>query len=806
MATEHCRVVVIGGGAVGASVLYHLALRGVTDTVLLERDELTSGSTWHAAGNCPNFSTSQAVMAMQSYSTRLYAELGDRVGYAINYHVTGSLRLAHHRERLDEFHRVAAMARRAGIAFEVVSPQEARARHPFLELHGLVGALWDPGDGDIDPSQLTQAFAKGARDLGARVHRFTRVTALARDPGGKWRVTTDKGTIDCDVVVNAAGYRAAELMALIGRSLPLVTVSHQYLVTEPIDELAACGASLPILRDPDVSYYLRQERQGLLLGPYEADVRLMWRDGIPDDFANQLWPDDLDRLEPYLEDAMARVPILASVGVQRVINGPIPYTPDGNPLIGPVRGAPGLFLCCGFSFGIAQAGGAGRVAADWIVDGAPSWDVWNCDALRFGDYATVGYTAERACELYRREYAIAFPVEEWPGGRPALQTPLYDQLAAKGAQFCARGGWERAAWFAREGDDPEPPPSFRRAGWHGAVGEECRAVREAVGIMDMGGFTKLRVEGSGAAAWLDRLVCGRLPPVGRVRLTWALDERGRIVSEFTVTRLADNVFYLVSAASAHEHDLAWIEAALPADGSVRVSDLSGALGSLVIAGPFARELLGRVTDAALDTATFPWLAAREIDIGFARALALRVGYVGELGYELHMPLAALSAAYARLGDAGADLGLRDFGVYAMDSLRMEKSYRGWKTDIDRNVSPLEAGFGRMVAFDKGDFTGRAALAAERGDVKRSLVTLMRDEARDAEAPPMAVVWRDGRRIGDVTSAAYGHAVKASLALALVERSACEPGTAVEIEMFGRFEPARVVAESPYDPSNARLRT
>ncbi|MDI1345480.1 MAG: FAD-dependent oxidoreductase [Pseudolabrys sp.] len=800
---ERCRVVVIGGGAVGASVLYHLALRGFTDAVLLDRDELTSGSTWHAAGNCPNFSTSQSVMALQAYSTRLYAELGECVGYPLNYPGTGSLRLAHSRERLDEFHRVAAMARRAGIAFEVVSPQEARVRHPFLELHDLVGALWDPGDGDIDPSQLTQAFAKGARDLGVRIHRFTRVTGLSREAGGEWRVTTDKGAFACDIVVNAAGYRAAEVMALVGRPLPLVTMSHQYLVTELIDELAGYRTLLPILRDPDVSYYLRQERQGLLLGPYEADARLMWRDGIPDNFANQLWPDDLDRLETYLEDAMARVPILASVGIQRVINGPIPYTPDGNPLIGPVRGAPGLFLCCGFSFGIAQAGGAGRVAADWIVDGAPSWDIWNCEALRFGDYATVGYTAERACELYRREYAIAFPVDEWSGGRPALQTPLYGVLASKGAQFCARGGWERAAWFARAGDDPEPPTSFRRSGWHDAVGEECRAVREAVGIMDMGGFTKMRIEGEGAARFLDRLLCGRLPPVGRVRLTWALDHKGRIVSEFTVSRLADDVFYLVSAASAHEHDLALIEAALPVNGSVRMTDLSGALGSVVIAGPRARDLLTRVTDAPLDNAAFPWLSAKEIELGFGRALALRVGYVGELGFELHMPLAALTAAYTRLCAAGADLGLRDFGVYAMDSLRMEKSYRGWKTDIDRNVTPLEAGFRGMVALDKGDFTGRAALAGE--DVKRSMVTLMRDDAGDAEAPPMAVVWRDGRRVGDVTSAAYGHALGKSLALALVERSAAAPGTPFEIEMFGRMESARVVAESPYDPTNARLR-
>ena len=411
--------------------------------------------------------------------------------------MTGSLRLAHGRERIDEFHRVAAMARARGLAFEVVSPIEARKRYPFLELHDLAGALWDPGDGDIDPSQLTQAYAKGARDAGARIRRFTKVTGLARAASGEWRVTTDKGDIVCETVVNAAGYRAGEIMALLGRRLPIVALSHQYLVTEAIPALAARGERLPLLRDPDASYYLRQERDGLLLGPYEADARVHWRDGIPDDFANQLWPDDLDRLETYIADAIARVPILGTVGVRRVINGPIPYAPDGNPLIGPVRGLPDFFQCCAFTFGIAQSGGAGLVAAEWIVEGAPPWDIWPCDALRFGDYATTAYTVERATELYRREYAIAFPADEWPGGRPALQTPLYPVLEAKGARFCARGGWERVAWFARSADDPDPSPSFRRAAWHEAVGEESRAVREAVGIMDMGGFTKLVVEGAG---------------------------------------------------------------------------------------------------------------------------------------------------------------------------------------------------------------------------------------------------------------------------------------------------------------------
>ena len=496
----HARVIIIGGGAVGTSALYHLARRGWSDALLIERDELTSGSTWHAAGNCPNFSTSWNVIKFQRCSTRLYAELGSRVGYPINYHVTGSIRLAHTRDRMDEYAHVAAMARAQGIDFTVITPDEIKQRYPFITLDDIVGGLHDPLDGDIDPSQLTQAFAKGARDLGAKIERFTRVVGIERMASGEWRVRTDNGDATCEYLVNAAGYRAGEVMAMVGRYMPIVSMSHQYLVTEPIADLAERKEKLPLLRDPDVSYYLRQERDGLLLGPYEWRATPHWLDAIPDDFAHQLYPDDLDRLESYVEAAVARVPILGRVGVQRVINGPIPYSPDGNPYIGPAHGLPNFFQCCCFSFGIAQAGGAGKTLSEWIVDGRPEWDFWTFDPRRYTDYATKSYVVAKAIELYQNEYAVAYPLEERPAGRPAKTTPLYDRLKAKGAFFCARGGWERAAYFPRLGDPPEPRPSFRRAetGFFDAVGEECRAVRERVGILDLGGFTKLIVEGAGA--------------------------------------------------------------------------------------------------------------------------------------------------------------------------------------------------------------------------------------------------------------------------------------------------------------------
>jgi len=804
--TEHARVVIIGGGAVGCSALYHLAKLGWTDCLLVERAELTSGSTWHAAGNTPNFSTSWNVIKFQRHSTRLYAKLGEEVDYPINYHVTGSLRLAHNKTRMDEYKHVAAMARAQGLEFALLTPAEAKAKYPFLETNDLVGALWDPLDGDIDPSQLTQAFAKGARDLGCRIKRFTKVTGLQRTPTGEWCVMTDQGDITCEIVVNAAGYRAGEIMAMVGQYMPIVSMSHQYLVTESIAELEGRPGKLPLLRDPDVSWYLRQERAGLLLGPYEWKATPHWLDGIPDDFANQLWPDDLERLEKYIDDAIKRVPILGKGGVQRVINGPIPYSPDGNPYIGPAHGLPNFYQCCCFSFGIAQAGGGGKSVAEWIVHGEPEWDFWVFDPRRYTDYATKKYVSGKATELYQNEYAIAFPAEERPAGRPAKTTALYDKLRNKGAMFCARGGWERAAWFPRPGDRREWKPSFQRTNWHGAVAEECAAVRERVGILDLGGFTKLMVEGEGAAAWLDGMICGRLPKLGRITLSYMLNDKGGIVSEVTITRLAADRFYLLSAAAAEWHDIDWIRKHLPKDGAVRIDNLSARLGTLILAGPQAREVLAQATEADLSNAAFPWLSAREIEIGYGRGWALRVNYVGELGWELHLPMEQLAPAYDLLWEAGQAQGMRDFGMYAMDSLRIEKGYRGWKSDMTHEYTPLMASLDRFVDLAKPAFRGRDALIREHNSGPRErLVPLVLDEAGDADAPTCAPVWQDGEIVGLVTSGAYGHALKKSIALAYVRTDLAKPGTAVDIEIFGERRAAKVGTEPLYDPTNARLR-
>ena len=804
--SEHVEIVVIGGGAVGCSVLYHLAKMGRADAVLLEQDELTSGSTWHAAGNVPTFSTSWGVMKLQQYSAKLYRELAADADYPINYHVTGSVRLAHTAERRDEFRHVASMARANGLEYALLSPAELRERYPLVETHDLDCALWDPLDGDIDPAQLTQALAAGARRMGAAIRRFTRVVGLARMASGEWRVTTDKGEIVAGIVVNAGGYRAGEVMALLGVRLPIVTLSHQYLVTEDVPELVGRGERLPLLRDPDMSYYLRQERDGFILGPYEWQATAMWRDGIPADFAHQLWNDDLARLDRYIEDACARVPALGTIGVKRVVNGPIPYSPDGNPYIGPAHGLRGFFHCNTFSFGIAQAGGAGKAMAEWVLHGAPEWDLWGLDPRRYTGYATAAYTEAKAIEVYQNEYASSYPFEERPAGRPARTSPLYAVLAAKGARFGARGGWERPTWFAGPEDGPDTL-TFRRARTcFEAVGREVAAVRERVGILDLPGFTKFIVHGAGAAAWLDRLLCTRLPSVGRIGLTYALTPGGKILSEFTVTRLAPDRFYLCAASGAEWHDEDVLTAALPGDGSVAIDVVSARLGTLVLAGPRAREVLAAVTRADVSNAGFPWMTMREIEIGTAVVMALRVNYVGELGWELHAPMETLVGLYQALWAAGEPHGIADFGIYAVESLRLDKGYRGWKSDLEIGYSPLEAALERFVSVKKADYVGRAGILAERqrGSTQR-MVPLVFEDAGDADAPALASVFLGAERVGLVTSGGWSYTLGRSVALAFVRIDLAVAGQALEVEVFGERRVAQVAVEPLYDRENARLR-
>ncbi len=802
----HAEVVIIGGGAVGCSALYHLTQLGVTDAVLLERDELTAGSTWHAAGNCPNFSTSWNLIKLQRHSTRLYAELAQRVGYDINYHITGSVRLAHTADRVDEFRHVVSQARAQGIEFRMLSPGELRELHPYLDTTGIRAGLHDPYDGDIDPAQLTQALAKGARDAGATIHRHTRVTAIERTASGEWRIVTDQGVIQAQKVINAAGYRGGEVAAMVGQYLPIVTLSHQYLVTDDIPELVARGAArLPLLRDPDVSYYLRQERHGLILGPYEWQATAHWLNGIPDQFANQLFDDDLGRLESYIEAACGRVPILGSVGIKRVINGPIPYAPDGNPLMGPAPGLPGFYHCCAFTFGIVQAGGAGKLIAEWVAHGQPEWDMWPLDSRRYLDCHNHRYTLAKAIETYQHEYGIGYPAEERPAGRPAKTSPVNPRLRDKGARFGARGGWERAVYYPEAGDPAGPEVSFRRPAWHAAVARECAAVQHRVAVLDLPGFTKFEVSGPSAREWLDHMITGVVPKPGRTALNYFCTARGGIVTEMTLTTFGADRYWLISAAAGERHDEHWLREHLPTSG-VRIDNLSARYGTLIVVGPQSRELLTRLTPADLSNAAFPWLAVREIEIGYTRAIAMRVNYVGELGWELHIPAEHLLSVYDLLGDAGQQYGLRDFGLYAMDSLRLEKCYRAWKGDLTTEYTPFMASLDRFVKLDKpGGFLGCEALRreAERGPVERFVP--LRVDAADADAAAVSIVFKGDEQVGLVTSGGYGYRLQQSIALAYVRTDLAVAGTELAVEILGERRRAVVATEPLYDPQNLRLR-
>ncbi len=805
------RVVVIGGGAVGASCLYHLAKAGWTDAVLLERNELTAGSTWHAAGNVPTFSSSWSIMNMQRYSAELYRGLGEAADYPMNYNVTGSVRLGHSTERLREFQRVAGMGRSQGMNLEVLAPDEIRGRYPFLDTHDLAGGLYDPYDGDIDPAQLTQALAKGARALGAQIERFCPVTAVRRE-ADEWVVVTPKGEVRCEFVVNAAGYYAREVGAMFGRAVPMAVMSHQYMLFDTIPEIAAwtaeVGHKLPLLRDVDSSYYLRQEKMGFNLGPYERNCRAHWLGGddpMPQDFSFQLFPDDLERLEWYITDAMARVPLLEKAALTKVINGPIPYTPDGNPLIGPMPGVPNAFEACVFTFGICQAGGAGKVLAEWVTEGATEWDMWSCDPRRFTGFEDNDYCVAKAVEVYGHEYAIHFPHHAWPAGRGKKLSAVDDRVAAQGAQFGAYNGWERALWYARPGDDVSEAATqtFAREGaWFGAVREECLAVRDACGILDLPGFSRYRISGAGVADWLRRQITGKVPAVGRLGLGYFADDAGRIVTEMSIARLAEDEVLLITAATAQAHDRAWLERHL--EPGLVLSEGTEEWSCQIVTGPLARQVLAGVTGADLSR---PWLTFQSAEIAGCTVMLMRVSFAGELGWEVHSRVADTPAVYDAVMAAGRPLGLRPFGMFALNSLRVEKGYRAWKGDLSTDYTVLQGGLERFVDWAKPEFRGKAALAAEKqAGVSKRFVTLLLAQVGDCDPSYMSTLWQDGVLVGEVTSAYWGHRVGACVALGMLRSDLAVEGTVVEVEVFGVRYRAVVQADAPvWDAKNERIR-
>ena len=805
------RVVIIGGGAVGASCLYHLAKAGWADCVLLERNELTAGSTWHAAGNVPTFSTSWSVMHMQRYSTELYRGLGAAVDYPMNYHVTGSIRLAHSKERMQEFQRAKGMGKSQGMNLDILAVDEIKNRYPFIETHDLHGALYDPNDGDIDPAQLTQALAKGARDLGAKILRFTPATGVSRD-GDDWIVKTDKGDIRCEFVVNAAGYYAQRVGEWFkpygGRTVPMMVMSHQYMLTDEIPELEAWsaenGSKLPLLRDVDSSYYLRQEKHGLNLGPYERNCKAHWvnpSDPLPEDFSFQLYPDDLERLEWYVEDAMARVPLLGTAGVNKVINGPIPYAPDGMPLIGPMPGVPNAFEACVFTFGIAQGGGAGKVLAEWITEGQTEWDMWSCDPRRYTDYTDHDYCVAKGMEIYGHEYAMHFPWHEWPAGRDQKLSPVHDKVVALGGVMGVYNGWERANWFANPGDDTseQTTQTWDRAGpWEARIREECEAVRDACGVLDLPGFSRFWLQGEGADDWLRGFCTGGISKVGRMNLIYVSDSRGRIVTELSCIRLGEDNFVLITAAGAQWHDGDLIRASVP--NGVAVRETTTERDTLVVTGPTSRAVLAGISDANLQQG---WLTHQWATVAGQKVFMIRVSFAGELGWELHAENAVMPAIY----DAVLAAGAKPFGMYALNSLRIEKGYRAWKGDLSSDYSLLESGLERFIKFDKAqNFTGKAAILAEKQQGRKKAFATLIIDAGVCDAPYMSTLWQGDTLVGETTSGAWGYRVNASVALAMLRPDLAQPGTELEIEIYGERRRAVVQQDQPlWDPKNERLK-
>ena len=804
------RVVIIGGGAVGASCAYHIAKAG-WDVVLLEKNELTAGSTWHAAGNCPSFSTSWAVMNMQRYSLDLYRRLADEVDYPMNYHVTGSIRLGHSKERMQEFERARGMGIYQGMDLEMMQVSDIKERYPFIETHDLSGGLYDPDDGDIDPAQLTQALAKGARQMGAKILRFTPATGVSKE-NDEWIVHTEKGDIRCEKVVNAAGYYAQRVGEWFkpfgGRTVPMAVMSHQYFLTEPIEELERWSkenGKLPLLRDVDSSYYLRQEKYGLNLGPYERNGKAHWitpDDPMPDDFSFQLYPDDLERLEWYIEDAMARVPILGASGVGRVINGPIPYAPDGLPLIGPMPGVKNAYEACVFTFGITQAGGAGKVLAEWVTEGQTEWDMWAVDPRRFTDYTDPQYCIDKAMEVYGHEYAMHFPWHRWPAAPDRRLSPVHDKIISQGGQMGAYNGWERANWFAQSGDDTseEATETWARSGpWEPRIREECEAVRDNVGVLDLPGFSRFNLDGVGAADWLRSRIIGALPKIGRMNLIYFADERGRVLTEMSCLRHGENHMTLITAASAQWHDWEVLWRNLPT--GLTLTDRSADFSTLIVAGPQSRALFEQIgTDADLSQT---WLSHQNAVVAGRPCLLARVSFAGELGWEIHAENEHIPALYEAVIGAGA----KPFGMWALNSLRLEKGYRTWKGDLSTDYSVLQSGLERFVKWDKPDFVGKAAMEVERQQgISKRFTTLVIDAPEEFDAPYMATIWKDGEIVGEVTSGGWGYRVGKSIALGMVKPELATEGTALEIDIFGTRFAATVQADAPlWDRDNERLR-
>jgi len=801
---SHVQVAVIGGGVVGCSVLYHLTKLGWRDLLLIERSELTSGSTWHAAGGFHTINADPNIAALQGYTIQLYRELEEISGQSCGLHHVGGLTIATSPERMDFLKAERAKHRHMGLETELVGPEEIARLSPITNTEGILGALYDPLDGHLDPSGTTHAYAKAARQQGAEISLRNRVLELRPRADGSWDVVTEQGSLVAEHVVNAAGLWAREVGEMVGLNLPLHPMEHQYLVTDDIPEVYEHGTELPHVMDPGGESYLRQEGRGLVLGLYEQACEPWAVDGTPWDFGHELLPDKLDRIIDGLETAYFRYPCLKEAGVKRVINGPFTFAPDGNPLVGPVPGLKNYWCACAVMAGFSQGGGVGLTLAEWMIEGEPSRDVFAMDVSRFGDYCTKPYTRVKVTENYQRRFAISYPNEELPAGRPLVTTPAYGLWKNRRAVFGAGYGLEHVNYFAPAGAPLFETPSFRRSNAFDAVGAECRAVRTAVGINEIHNFAKYEITGVDAEAWLNRVMANRMPRIGRMALTPMLNKSGKLIGDFTVAKLADGHFQVTASYGAQAFHTRWFQDHLPARG-VEIRNLSLDRIGFQIAGPKARELLQRVTQADVSNAAFPFLSVRRLDVGLLPAIVCRVTYTGDLGYEIYVPAAHQVALYETLTAAGADLGLTPFGMRAMMSLRLEKSFGSWMREFKPDYTPAETGLDRFVAFDKNDFIGRdAAQLARENPPPRRLCTFVVD-ALDADVWADEPIWKDGKVVGFVTSGGYAHFVEKSVAIGFLPSETIADGTEVEIEILGDLRPAKVVMAPLFDPKAERMR-
>jgi len=799
----HAKVVVIGGGVVGASVLYHLTKAGWKDVLLIERAELTSGSTWHAAGGMHTVNGDPNVAKLQQYTINLYKEIERISGQSCGVHITGGIMLAGTRERLDWLKMAKARGRYLGMDLEIISVDEAAKLFPLMDKAHFAGAMYDPIEGHVDPYGVTHAYAKSAQLGGAEIVRQTRVTALQPRPDGTWDVFTDRGEVRAEHVVNAAGLWAREVGRMVGIELPILAMEHQYLITGDMPELAGKKEQMHCI-DFEGEIYIRQERGGMLMGTYER-AGVPWSQiSTPWDFGQDLLPNDLERIAPSLEVGFEHFPALGAAGIKKVVNGPFTFAPDGNPLIGPVKGLKNFWVACGVMAGFSQGGGVGLSLAHWMVDGDPGADVWGMDVARYGDWATLAYTNAKVRENYSRRFSIRFPNEELTAARPLRTTPIYDALRSEHAVFGDYCGFEHALWFAPSAALAHDEVSFRRSNAHAWVGAECAAVHEAVGLLEISNYGKFDVRGPAAAEWLSGVMANRVPSVGRITLTPMLNERGKLIGDFTMCRLADDHFFLVGTYAAEVYYQRWFERSLPGTG-VTVRPCAVEYVGLSVAGPGSRALLQSLVREDLSTAAFPFLSFRRMDVGMVPAYVGRVSFSGELGYEIWVTTDYQRALYALLREAGAAHGLRLFGGRALNCLRIEKSFGTWAREYRPIYGPFEAGLGRFVDFKKDAFIGRSAALEERDGGGALRLLTFEIEAADADAIGDEPILHDGAAVGWVTSGAFGFRAGASLALGYVPAALASADAGFEIEIIGERRPARRLAAAPVDPAGTRMR-